>query len=140
MLDLASRGLLSFREEKGLLGLSKKVGVDVDPTKGDETEEAQRARNARRPIGPAEEVALKKLQTLGVGGESGYITPEELPKFGSSVDDFDKALEKHVVDKGWFASAEQGRRARWTGRGVLSSSPASSRWWRAGTCRSPASC
>lgn len=119
MLDLASRGLLSFREEKGLLGLSKKVGVDVDPTKGDETEEAQRARNARRPIGPAEEVALNKLQTLGVGGESGYITPEELPKFGSSVDDFDRALEKHVVGRGWFAEAPSKVTSRWVGRGVL---------------------
>jgi uncharacterized membrane protein YgcG len=118
MLDLASRGLLSFREEKGLLGLNKKVGVDVDPVKGDETEEAQRARNARRPIGPAEEVALKKLQTLGVG-ESGYISPDELPKFGSSVDDFDRALEKHVVARGWFAEAPSKVSARWTGRGVL---------------------
>ena len=29
MLDLASRGLVAFREEKGIL--SRKVGVDTDP-------------------------------------------------------------------------------------------------------------
>jgi uncharacterized membrane protein YgcG len=119
MLDLASRGLLSFREEKGLFGLSQKVGIDVDPAKGDEMEEAQRARNARRPIGPAEEVALKKLHALGAGEDDGYITPADLPKFGSSVDDFDKALEQHVVMRGWFAEAPSKVTTRWTGRGVL---------------------
>ncbi len=119
MLDLASRGLLSFREEKGLLGISHKVGVDVQPPKGDEVEEAQRALNARRPIGPAEEVALRKLQALGAGEDGGYITPEDLPKFGSSVDDFDRALEKHVVGRGWFAEAPSKVATRWLGRGIL---------------------
>ncbi len=119
MLDLASRGLLSFREETGLLGLSHKVGVDVDPAKGDEMEEAQRARNARRPIGPAEEVALKELRSLGAGEDEGYIKPDDLPKFGTSVADFDKALEKHVVKRGWFAEAPSKVTTRWGGRGVL---------------------
>jgi uncharacterized membrane protein YgcG len=119
MLDLASRGLLTFREEKGLLGLNKKVGVDVDPGTGDDTEEAQRARNARRPIGPAEEVALRKLQSLGLVGGDGYISPEELPKFGSSVGEFDRALEQHVVERGWFAEAPSKVSARWTGKAIL---------------------
>ncbi len=119
MLDLASRGLLSFREETGLLGLSHKVGVDVDPAKGDEMEEAQRARNARRPIGPAEEVALKELRSLSAGEDEGYIKPDDLPKFGSSVADFDKALEKHVVKRGWFGEAPSKVTTRWAGRGVL---------------------
>ncbi|MEJ7695232.1 MAG: hypothetical protein WKF78_00890 [Candidatus Limnocylindrales bacterium] len=61
MLDLASRGLLSFREDRGLLGLSNKVGVDMHPRRGDAVEEAQRGRNARRPTGPAEAVALREL-------------------------------------------------------------------------------
>ncbi len=117
MLDLASRGLISFREEKGLL--SHKVGVDVDPPRGDATLEAQRALNARRPTGPAEDVALAKLQTLGAGELEGYITPEELPKFGTYVDDFDRALERHVVDKQWFAEKPSKVVARWTGRGVV---------------------
>src|SRR3954471_881736 len=100
MLDLASRGSLAFREDRGLLGMSHKVGVEVDAAVGDAKEEARRARNARRPIGPAEAVALRKLQTLS-GATSGYISPDELPKFGSSVAAFDTALEQHVVDKGW---------------------------------------
>ena len=35
MLDLASRGYISFREDEGLLGLSNKVGIDVGPPAGD---------------------------------------------------------------------------------------------------------
>jgi len=117
MLDLASRGLISFREEKGLL--SHKVGIDVDPPRGDATMEAQRALNGRRPTGPAEDVALQKLRTLSQGEDEGYITPEDLPKFGTSVAAFDKALESHVVDKGWFGQKPSKVVSRWVGRGVL---------------------
>lgn len=117
LLDLASRGLIAFREDKGLL--SKKVGVDVEPAAGDAMVEAQRQLNSRRPTGPAEDVALKKLRTLGISEPDNYITPDELPKFGSYVDDFDRALEKHVVKQGWFAEAPSAVVSRWTGRGVL---------------------
>ena len=119
MLDLASRGSLSFREEKGLLGLSHKVGVDMSPVKGDDLEEAHRARNARRPLGPAEELALKKLHALGADQDGNYLTPEELPKFGPYVDDFNKALEGHVVKRGWFTEAPSKVTMRWAGKGTL---------------------
>jgi uncharacterized membrane protein YgcG len=119
MLDLASRGLLSFREDKGLLGLSNKVGVEVDPAAGDAEEEARRARNARRPTGPAEAVAFRELRTLAGQGDGDYIDPDDLPKFGSSVADFDRALENHVVDKGWFADKPSKVSGRWTAKGIL---------------------
>jgi uncharacterized membrane protein YgcG len=121
MLDLASRGLIAFREDSGgLLGIGgHKVGIDTSPAKGDGDVEAQRQRNARRPIGPAEQLALKRLETLGVGEDAGLITAEDLPKFGSEVPDFDKALEDHVVDRGWFGERPSKVVARWTGRGVL---------------------
>ena len=67
MLDLASRGLLAFREDPGGLLSSKKVGIDMSPDPGDAVVEAQRARNSRRPIGPAEETALMALRGLAVG-------------------------------------------------------------------------
>ena len=83
MLDLASRGLISFQEDGGgILGTSKKVGIHVDPPRGDQVEEARRALNARRPIGPAEEVALHKLRNLGGEGSADFISSEDLPKFG----------------------------------------------------------
>ncbi|HYH91884.1 MAG TPA: TPM domain-containing protein [Candidatus Saccharimonadales bacterium] len=119
MLDLASRGLLSFREDRGLLGLSDKVGVDVDPPAGDAVEEAQRARNARRPIGPAEQVALRELRQLAQGEDEGYIEADDLPKFGTSVADFDTALERHVVERGWFVDKPSKVVGRWTAKGIL---------------------
>jgi uncharacterized membrane protein YgcG len=117
MLDLASRGLIAFREEKGLLGLSTKVGIDTQPAAGDAIEEAQRARNARRPTGPAEAVALNRLR--GMDRTEHYIEPDELPKFGTSVPAFDTALEQHVVAKGWMVERPSKVVGRWTGRGVL---------------------
>ena len=62
MLDLASRGLISFREDGGILGIGKKVGSTSRRAPGDAELEAQRARNARRPTGPAEDVALTHLR------------------------------------------------------------------------------
>ncbi len=117
MLDLASRGTLAFREDKGLLGLSNKVGVVTEPERGDDVEEAQRARNARRPIGPAEEYALKELRELG--GSENLIESDELPKFGTSVSKFNEKLEAHVVGRGWMAEKPTKVIARWAGRGVL---------------------
>ena len=117
MLDLASRGLIAFREEKGLLGLSTKVGVDTAPEAADEFETAQRERNARRPTGPAEAVALQRLR--GLDGSEHYIEADDLPKFGAAVDDFDNALENHVVKKGWLVEKPSKVISRWTGRGTI---------------------
>jgi uncharacterized membrane protein YgcG len=119
MLDLASRGQISFREDRGLLGLSNKVGIDVNPATLDPEEEARRALNARRPIGPAEQYALKELRDLGASGEQGLIEADELPKFGESVSTFDSKLETHVVDKGWMVEKPSKVVTRWTGKGVL---------------------
>lgn len=116
ILDLASRGHVAFREEKGFF--SHKVGIDVEPARGDDTIEAQRARNDRRPTGPAEAIVLKKLRSLGSGSDH-YVTPDELPKFGASVSSFDKALEKHVVKQGWYAEAPSKVISRYSGRGWL---------------------
>ena len=117
MLDLASRGLIGFREDVGLLGLNRKVGVELDPAAGDEVVEAQRARNSRRPMGPAERHAFNGLHRLET--EGGFIEPDELLKFGSSVAEFDRELERYVVKQGWFAEAPSTAVIRWVVRGVL---------------------
>jgi uncharacterized membrane protein YgcG len=117
MLDLASRGMLAFREDKGFLGMSNKVGVVTEPEPGDAVEEAQRARNARRPIGRAEEYALEELRELGDSEK--FINPDDLPKFGSSVAKFDEKLEAHVVERGWMADKPSKVILRWAGRGIL---------------------
>ncbi|MBA3235913.1 MAG: TPM domain-containing protein, partial [Chloroflexi bacterium] len=119
LLDLASRGLIAFRDDPGGLFSSRKVGIDMDPPPGDEMVEAQRQRNARRPTGPAEDSALKSLRTLGGSKNGGFITPAELPKFGTSVASFDTALEGHVVKRKWFVEKPTKVVSRWSGRGVL---------------------
>ena len=119
MLDLASRGEISFREDRGLLGLSNKVGVQVGRPQLDAVEEARRALNARRPIGPAEQWALRELRELGAGDEHGFIKSDELPKFGTAVPLFDSKLESHVVDKGWLVDKPSKVIARWAVKGVL---------------------
>lgn len=119
MLDLASRGLITFREDGGILGFGKKVGIDVAPARGDSALEAQRARNSRRPTGPAEDVALRRLRSLGGTAEDAYITPDELPKFGVYVSDFDSALERHVVARVWFKEKPSKVVGRWVAKGFL---------------------
>ena len=120
MLDLASRGLVSFRQEQsGLLGHTKKLGIDVVPTRGDAETEAQRARNARRPIGPAEELALRDLRAIGATSEGSYIEPEDVTRFGEKVGAFDRALEGHVVSRGWFAERPSKVVIAWSVRGGL---------------------
>ncbi len=119
MLDLASRGLISFRQESGLLGLGKKVGIEVVPARGDADTETQRAHNARRPIGPAEELALRDLRSIGGSSEGAYIEPENVTRFGEKVGGFDRALEAHVVARGWFAQRPSKVVIAWILRGVV---------------------
>jgi uncharacterized membrane protein YgcG len=115
MLDLASRGLIGFREESGFLGIGRKVGVEISPAADDAVVQARRERNARRPIGPAERLAATKLQSLG---RDGFIEPDELLGFGASVGAFDTALERHVVTNGWFGEKPSASVNRWVVRGI----------------------
>jgi len=121
MLDLASRGLISFREDGGILGIGKNVGIDIAPERGDAEIEAQRARNSRRPMGPAEELALRDLRSLSASAEGGgaYIEPGELPKFGEKVGGFDRALEANAVQRGWFVETPSKVVVAWSLRGAL---------------------
>jgi uncharacterized membrane protein YgcG len=119
MLDLASRGLIAFRDQPGILWQAHKVGIDVEPARGDDETEAQRRLNRRRPTGPAEDVAFERLRTLAADDPAWFISPDDLPKFGSDVTRFDKALEDHVVDRGWFAERPSKVTSRWFGRGAI---------------------
>ena len=119
MLDLASRGFIAFRDQPGVLWTGHKVGIDVEPARGDDETEAQRRLNRRRPTGPAEDIAFERLRTLAASDPASFISPDDLPKFGSDVTRFDKALEDHVVDHGWFAERPSKVMSRWFGRGAL---------------------
>ena len=116
LMDLASRGLLSFREEKGVLGIGTKVGIETAVPEADPVTEAHRARNGRRPISRAEAYALERLRGMDTNG---YIEPEEVVKFGSGVDVFNERLERHVVKQGWFRERPEEASQRWVLRGTV---------------------
>ena len=117
MLDLASRGRIAFREEHGLLGIGRKVGIETRVPDPDPNTLARQRRNDARPLGPAEELAEARLQSVKHDGE-GYIEPDDLLAFGTAVPAFDKALEAEVVRRGWFAKKPSTVVASWSGRGV----------------------
>ncbi len=118
LLDLASRGELSFRQESHLFGLKKPVGIETEPAEPDPLTKARELRNAARALGPAERLVRDALHGLG-SATDGYIKPDDLLKFGANVPAFDKALETEAVARGWFGEAPSKAIARWTGRAVL---------------------
>jgi uncharacterized membrane protein YgcG len=117
LLDVASRGQIAFREESGLLGLKKKVGIDVRPTTSDPVTVAHQRRNAARPLGPAERLVQDRLESIA--GADGYIEPDRLLEFGSTVPAFDKALETEVVARGWFREKPSAAVGRWIARAAI---------------------
>ncbi len=118
MIDLASRGMLSFREEKsGLLGLGKpKLGIDFSVASDlDPKQRFERTKASRQPLSDAEQYAYTALHGLAADG---YVAPDDLLKFGTKVSTFDDRLEAHVVDRGWFVEAPRKVTQRWLVRGI----------------------
>jgi uncharacterized membrane protein YgcG len=118
LLDLASRGQIAFREEKHLLGLHKKVGIETRPAEPDPQTAARQARNNARRIGPAEELVARRLATVE-HDETGYIEAKDLPALAPTVPAFDKALEDEVVRRNWYHEAPSKTTARWRLRSGL---------------------
>ncbi len=117
LLDIASRGRLAFREETGLMGLKKKVGIDLQPPPPDPETLARQRRNDSRPLGPAEELVASRLESLAPA--DGYIEPDKLLEFGASAPLFGRALEDEVVARGWFREKPSAAVARWTARAAV---------------------
>jgi uncharacterized membrane protein YgcG len=114
MLDLASRGAITFRQEKHLM--STKAGIQVNSTPATD---ADTVRNQRRPLSEAEGYALSQLQVIAGASSDNYIAPDDLLKFGGDVATFNKKLEDHLVNKGWFREAPGKSMRRWLGRGIV---------------------
>jgi uncharacterized membrane protein YgcG len=112
VLDLASRGLMTFREEdSGLLGLGpKKAGIQILDEVPDDP---QVALNRRKPVSAAEDLVLRHLQSIALSSVGHYIDSSDMLKFGKYVDDFDRKIESHVTQKGWFREAPSKVTARW---------------------------
>ncbi len=111
MVDLASRGEISFRSKESDPG-----ELSIDITVPDQRD-ARLARNRRKPLGEAEEYALKKLKSLG--GAIRTIDPEDVPKFSAHVGGFDDRLEDTVAANGWFAESPGDAIDRWSRRAAV---------------------
>jgi uncharacterized protein len=116
MLDLASRGRFSFREQKGLLS-STKVGIELDADAPDATAAAQRQRNNRRTLSKAETYLDKSLHSIAAGAT--YLEPEDILKLGERVPEFDQKIEEHVTERKWMAERPAEVTSRWRGRGTV---------------------
>lgn len=116
MLDLASRGELSFREESGLLGLGgKKAGIQIATVANNDPNVI---RNRRRPTSEAEDYALARVRTIASPTDGYYIAADDITKFGKYTASFDKKIEDHVTRMGWFREPPQKAISRWRGRGL----------------------
>ncbi|CAN5820908.1 hypothetical protein BH24CHL6_BH24CHL6_02040 [soil metagenome] len=114
MLDLASRGELGFKPEKRLM--RDRAGIQLlsaEPT------DPYTIRNRRRPLSDAETYVLQRLQSMGAKESDGYIDPDSLVGFASSISKFDERLEQHVAAQGWFREPPHKAVGRWQGRGTL---------------------
>jgi uncharacterized membrane protein YgcG len=115
MLDLASRGELSFKPEGGLLGLSSKTGIQLQTPP---TDDPYVERNRRRPLSDAEEYALDRLQGIADASSGYYISPDDLLEFGKYAAKFNDRIERHVAQRGWFSQPPAKAIGRWAGRGA----------------------
>jgi len=116
MLDLASRGELSFKEEGGVFGIGKKAGIQVEL---EPNNDPQVQLNRRRPLSDAEDYALERLRGIASPGDNYYISSDDILKFGKYSERFNKEIEQHVARKGWFREPPEKAISRWRGRGVL---------------------
>ena len=115
LLDLASRGEISFREaaddEPGWSASTWSMAASSDRRRRDRQHPAARVRRSSSP--------LDDLRVLGHGKAGGYLVGTSLQRFSGSVDRFNAALERQVIAGGWYKEAPRIPRNRWLGRGIL---------------------
>ncbi|MEP7361045.1 MAG: TPM domain-containing protein [Chloroflexota bacterium] len=117
MLDLASRGELSFKPEGGLLGLRTKAGIQINDTYNDA--DPNIVKNRRKSLSNAEQYALERLRGIASPLTGNYVDSSDMLKFGKYVSGFNSQIEAHVVKKGWFGEAPAKAVSRWSSRAIL---------------------
>ncbi len=119
-LDLAVRGYVAFEAEprQGLLASGSDIGIRTGvASTGDATEQARMLWARKRPMDDATEFLQRRL--AAIGGSEGYVQPDKITTLGTDVPGFNKRLETHCVDQGWFRERPGAASGRWLGRGVL---------------------
>jgi uncharacterized membrane protein YgcG len=114
LLDLASRGELSFeQEETGRFVKSTKVGIRIeDPV----TTDPRIGLNRREPLGTTEQWLLEKVTSTA--GSDRHIPADKILELGPKVAAFGGMLEKATVTLGWFNGAPSTVKGKWAGLGI----------------------
>jgi len=119
-LDLAVRGLIAFEstDKPGFLAGGTELGIRTVVHDNPDPKEQARVLWARqRPIDDATQFLQHRLAAIGAG--EGYVGPDEMLKLGTDVAGFNKRLETHCVQQGWFRERPGSASGRWAGRAVL---------------------
>ena len=114
LLDLASRGELSFeQEEVGHFVKSTKVGIRVEEPV---TTDPRIGLNRREPLGTTEQWLLENVTS--VAGSDRHLPAEKILELGPKIADFGSKLEKRTVELGWFTGAPSTVKGKWAGLGI----------------------
>ena len=118
-LDLAVRGLAAFKAEAAP-AFSTKPGLGIytgQAVTSDPAEQMRMDRARRRPMDDATKYLLSVMTSAA--GSTSYLPAEKLTEIGKHVPTFDKKLEKHLVDEGWYKTAPSKVVGRWGCNGTL---------------------
>jgi Predicted membrane protein (DUF2207) len=118
-LDLAVRGLIAFKSEPPA-AFSHKAGLGIytgAAVTGDAAEQARMARARSRPLDAATTYLESRLSTIA--GAAAYIEPDRITELGKDVAQFNKRLEGHLVEQGWYGEAPSRVAGRWGGYAAL---------------------
>jgi uncharacterized membrane protein YgcG len=116
-LDLAVRGLVAFRAEPLVagsvwLGIYTGTAVASDPG-----EQARLAKARGRPMDAATQYLEERLGHAA--GAAGYLPPDRIHELAKFTGEFDRRLETHLVEQGWYRAGPSAVAGRWTLGAVL---------------------
>ncbi len=108
----------SSAEPDGAFHGKPEIGIFTgEATSADPAEQARMLRARQRPMDPATQYLRERLGK--VAGGTTYIEPARITELGSSVGEFNKRLETHLVTEGWYRERPSLSSGRWAVRGTL---------------------
>lgn len=118
-LDLAVRGLVAFKATPSA-AFTQKPGLGIytgSAVTSDTAEQARLARARARPMDDATQYLAGRLSQ--VAGAVAYIPPDHITELGTSVLEFNRKLEAHLVAQGWYRDRPSSIVGRWMGAATL---------------------
>ena len=117
-LDLAVRGHIAFRvEQPATFGHKPGIGIDTGAAPvGDAGEQERMARARSRPMDAATRYLAERLAEAA--GAAAYLPADRITELGTDVAQFDRRLEGHLVEQGWYREKPSSVVGRWVAGAV----------------------